>query len=76
MLSKTERNYLSGRIQPSKNYEHKILHSIRHKLQKFEQEELPLIESKRKVIGNVVAYLGKLTSCQAGLTPRRSGFAN
>ncbi len=69
MLSKTERDYLSGKIQLNKNYEHKIIHSIRNKLKKLEQEELPLIESQRKVIGNVVSYLGKLTSYRARLTP-------
>ena len=76
MLSKTEREYLSGTIKPNKNYEYKILHSIRNKLKTLNQLELPLIQSKAEVIGDAVSYLGKLTSCQAGLTPRRSRFSN
>jgi len=76
MLSKAERDFLTGNLRPSKNYEHKILHSIRNKLKTLGQLELPLINSKAEVIGDAVSYLGKLTSCQAGLTPRRSGFAN
>jgi hypothetical protein len=46
MLSKTERDYLAGNLRPSKNYEHKILHSIRNKLKTLGQLELPLINSK------------------------------
>ena len=46
MLSKTERDYLAGNLRPSKNYEYKILHSIRNKLKTLGQLELPLINSK------------------------------
>lgn len=61
MLSKAERNYLEGNLRPSKNYEHKILHSIRNKLKTFEQLELPLIEAKAEVIGDAISYLGLVT---------------
>ncbi|EPA06076.1 hypothetical protein BG20_I1809, partial [Candidatus Nitrosarchaeum limnium BG20] len=49
MLSKTERNYLSRKINPNKNYEYKILYSIRKKLKEFYHLELPLINSSPKV---------------------------
>ena len=44
MFSKTERDYLSEKFHPKKNYEYKILHSIRKKLKKFYNIELPLIK--------------------------------
>ena len=64
MLSKTERNYLSGTIKLNKNYENKIIFSIRKKIQQLE-EDLRLIESGN----NDVFSLGKLTSYRARLTP-------
>jgi hypothetical protein len=77
MLSKTERDYLSGKLTPNKNYENKIIHSIRKKMKIFYNLELPLVLAKSHLLGeNWVESLGKLTSCQTGLTPRRSGFAN
>lgn len=77
MLSKTERDYLSGKLTPSKNYENKILHSIRKKIKTFYNLELPLVLTKSHLIGgDLVESLGKLTSCQAGLTPRKSSFCN
>jgi len=72
VLSKTEREYLLGKFQPTKNYEYKIIHSIRNKLKTFYQHELPLINSKSEVIGDRTSYLGKLTSYRARLTPRMS----
>lgn len=74
MLSKTEQN-LAGNVHPSKNYEYKILHSIRRKLKTFSQIELPLIESKPEVIGEKVSYLGKLTSYQAVLNPLKINWS-
>ena len=74
MLSKREREYLSGNLKLSKNYEYKITHSIRNKIKTFYQLELPLLqnsncaeESRREA--SRPAWLGKLTSCQSGLTP-------
>jgi len=69
MLSKTEREYLEGKIKPTRNYEYKLLFSIRKKLLHFYKQDLPLIESKAGVIGGATSYLGKLTSYQAKLTP-------
>ena len=74
MLSKTEREYLQGNLKLSKNYEYKITHSIRNKIKTFYQLELPLLqnsncaeESRREA--SRPDWLGKLTSCQSGLTP-------
>ena len=68
MLSKKEREYLSGKLNLSNNYHRKIEHSIRKKLGVFRELELPLLR-RSEVIGGEAAYLGKLTSCQSGLTP-------
>nr|ABZ09103.1 hypothetical protein ALOHA_HF4000APKG6D9ctg2g8 [uncultured marine crenarchaeote HF4000_APKG6D9] len=70
MLSKTERNYLSGIFNPNKNYEYKIIHSIRKKL-KILSADISLIESKPEALSAVGAQLGKLTSYQTKLTPLR-----
>jgi len=72
MFSKSERDYLSGNFTPNKNYEYKILHSIRKKLKTFYQKELPLIVPKAEVIGGATSYLGKLTLYQTKLTPLRT----
>ena len=69
MLSKKEREYLSGKLNLSKNYQRKIEHSIRKKLGVFRELELPLLR-RSEVIGGEASYLGKLTSYQSGLTPR------
>ena len=69
MLSKKEREYLSGKLNLSNNYQRKIEHSIRKKLGVFRELELPLLR-RSEVIGGEASYLGKLTSCQSGLTPR------
>jgi hypothetical protein len=69
MFSKKERDYLSNQIKPSKNYEYKLIHSIRKKLRIFYEEELPLIQSRPEVPCAVGAELGKLTSYQTKLTP-------
>jgi hypothetical protein len=74
MLSKTERDYLSGKFTPNKNYEYKILYSIRKKLKEFYHLELPLINSSPKVPCAVGAELGKLTSYQTKLTPPRRNW--
>ena len=68
MLSKKEREYLSGELKLSKNYQRKIEHSIRKKLGVFRELELPLLR-RSEVIGGEASYLGKLTSYQSGLTP-------
>ena len=73
MLSKTEREYLQGNLKLSKNYEYKITHSIRNKIKTFYQSELPLLQ-KAEIIRGATSYLGKLTSCQSGLTPHNSSF--
>ncbi len=44
MLSKTEREFLQGKLKVTKNYEYKLIHSIKNKLKTFEHLELPLIE--------------------------------
>ncbi len=71
MLSRKEREYLSGNFNPNKNYEYKILHSIRKKLRLF-SNDLHLIESKPEALRAVGAPLGKLTSYQTKLTPPRT----
>ena len=73
MLSKKEREYLSGKLNLSNNYQRKIEHSIRKKLGVFRELELPLLR-RSEVIGGEASYLGKLTSCQSGLTPLNSSF--
>ncbi len=44
MLSKTERDYLTGRLETSKTYRRVLEHRIRNKLKDFYMLELPLIE--------------------------------
>jgi hypothetical protein len=44
MLSKREREYLSGRLEVSKDYERRLLYSIRKKLKEYYYLELPLIQ--------------------------------
>ena len=73
MLSKKEREYLSGKLNLSNNYQRKIEHSIRKKLGVFRELELPLLR-RSEVIGGEASYLGKLTSCQSGLTPLNLSF--
>ena len=79
MLSKREREYLSGKLKLSKNYQFKLEHSIRKKIKTLYQTELPLLqnsncaeESRREA--SRPDWLGKLTSCQSGLTPLNSSF--
>ena len=73
MLSKREREYLSGELKLSKNYQRKIEHSIRKKMRAFYQSELPLLQ-KAEIIRGATSYLGKLTSYQSGLTPLNLNF--
>ena len=79
MLSKKEREYLSGKLKLSKNYEHKIEHSIRKKIKTLYQTELPLLQNSNWVEesrceASRPGWLGKLTSYQSGLTPLNSSF--
>jgi len=69
MLSKKEKEYLEGNLKLSKNYEHKLIHSIRIKLDNLFGVELPLIVDSKVVLGE--NRLGKLTSYQARQTPLR-----
>ena len=69
MLSKKEKEYLEGNLKLSKNYEHKLIHSIRTKLDNLFRVELPLIVDSKVVLGE--NRLGKLTSYQTKLTPPR-----
>ena len=76
MLSKREIEYLSGKLKLSKNYEHKIEHSIRKKIKTLYQTELPLLQNlswveDSRCEASRTDWLGKLTSCQSGLTPLR-----
>jgi len=73
MLSKKEREYLSGKLNLSKNYQRKIEHSIRKKIKTLYQTEFPLLQ-QAEVIGGATSYLGKLMSCQSGLTPLHPSF--
>ena len=69
MLSKKEKEYLQGNLKLSKNYEHKLIHSIRTKFDNLFGVELPLIVDSKVVLGE--NRLGKLTSYQTKLTPPR-----
>ncbi len=71
MLSKKEREYLSGTLYPNKNYEYKLLHSIRKKIKTL-STDLSLLESKPEALRAVGAPLGKLTSYQTKLTPPKT----
>ena len=44
MLSKTERDYLSGKLTLSKSYRRVLNHRIKSKLKQFFMLELPLIQ--------------------------------
>jgi len=46
MLSKTERDYLSGNLDATKSYKRVLKHRIREKLKQFFEEELPLLEKR------------------------------
>ena len=76
MLSKREREYLSGKLKLSKNYQYKIEHSIRKKIKTLYQTELPLLQNSNcaedsRCEASRSGWLGKLTSCLTGLTPRK-----
>ena len=73
MFSKKELEYLRGSLNVSKKYESKLNHLIRKKIDHFCETELPVLQ-QAEVIGGATSYLGKLTSCQSGLTPLNSGF--
>ena len=66
MLSKKEREYLQGNLNPTKNYEHKLIHSIKKKLKTLYEIDYPLLSRRRNNL-----RLGKLTSYQTKLTPPR-----
>ena len=79
MLSKKEIEYLSGKLKLSKNYQYKIEHSIRKKIKTLYQTELPLLQNSNcaedsRCEASRTDWLGKLTSCQSGLTPHNSSF--
>ena len=67
MLSRKEREYLQGNLTPSKNYEHKLIHSIKKKLKTLYEIDYPLLSRRRNN-----SRLGKLTSYQTKLTPTRT----
>jgi hypothetical protein len=66
MLSKTEREFLQGKLKVSKNYENKLLFSIRTKLRCYLDTDLQLLQ-----LGFVrgLPLLGKLTSYHTKLIP-------
>ena len=66
MLSKKEKEYLQGNLKLSKNYEHKLIHSIKKKLKTLYEVDFPLLSRRRNNSG-----LGKMTSYQTKLTPPR-----
>ena len=66
MLSKKEKEYLQGNLKLSKNYEHKLIHSIKKKLKTLYEVDLPILSKRRNNL-----RLGKLTSYQTKLTPPR-----
>ena len=69
MLSKTEREFLQGKLKVSKNYENKLLFSIRTKLRCYLDTDLQLLQSG---LVRGLPLLGKLTSYQTKLTPPRT----
>jgi hypothetical protein len=73
MLSKKEREYLDGNLNVSKNYENKLLFSIRAKLQCYENSDLPLLQ---KGLVRGLPLFGKLTSYQTKLIPLKICFNN
>ena len=66
MLSKKEREYLQGNLNPTKNYEHKLIHSIKKKLKTLYEIDYPLLSRRRNNL-----RLGKLTSYQTRQTSLR-----
>jgi len=56
MLSKREREYLSGKLKLSKNYQYKIEHSIRKKIKTLYQTELPLLQSGDNKVCNPLSW--------------------
>ena len=73
VFSRKELDYLKGNLNVSKQYESKLNHLIRKKIDHFCDTELPVLR-QAEVIGGATSYLGKLTSYQSGLTPLNSGF--
>ena len=67
MLSKQEKEYLQGNLNLTKNYEHKLIHSIKKKLKTLYEIDYPLLSRRRNNL-----RLGKLTSYQTKLTPPRT----
>jgi hypothetical protein len=77
MLSKKEREYLQGNLNPSKNYEHKLIFSIKKKLNILYDVDFPLITKQRDNMSSLSRQLlGKLTSYQTKLIPLKICFNN
>ena len=56
MLSKTEREYLSGNYSPTTQYERVIKHRIKTKLKKFFMLELPLLQNVTEFSNTITEF--------------------
>ena len=68
MLSKKERNYLSGEIKLSKSYGYVLEHRIKDKLKQFCRLELPLI-MQREDLTEFYKDLTENNKLRAGFDP-------
>ncbi len=81
MLSKTERNYISGEFIPSESYKRVLDNRIRNKLKEFYMLELPLLKSNvTKFSNNITEFSNTLSnynrnqSLERGTNPRPNAY--
>ena len=75
MLSKTERDYLSGSFSPSYAHKRVLDHRIKKKINEFYNNEFPLIEkfSVNDFSNNVTEFSNNKIICKATRSPISEG---
>ena len=76
MLSKTEKEYLSGEYHPSESHKRFLNHKIKKKIKEFYQIELPLIQnSSVSDFYNIVSeFTNNKIICEATRSPNSEGM--
>ena len=76
MLSKTERDYLSGSFTPSYAHKRVLDHRIKKKINEFYKKDFPLIEkfSVNDFSNNVTEFSNKKKICEATHRPFSEGM--
>jgi hypothetical protein len=80
MLSKTERNYLSGNYIPSITHRRVLNYRIRNKIKEFYSNELPIIQNITEFSNTVTEFSNtssnhiKNQSLERGTNPRPNAY--